>query len=208
MKTITKDFTVYDHNDLQVMPSIRDRAIKNLQQSISQDGVELDFTVQYWQEKLEKLGFEKPQIYYSLSYSQGDGASFTCKYVDYDLLIDNYKDQMQLTNREIKAIKYIAEYYGLDGYIIRKQSYYCHEHTVQFCQDYGYLDSDCKRVDQFIYNTMKKLEVFIDQLILSISKKIFNDLQRDYEYYLSDEYIMELIKINDYQFLENGKIFA
>lgn len=208
MKTITKEFTVYDHNDLQAMPSVRDRAIKNLQQSILQDGVELDFTIQYWQEKLKKLGFLKPQIFYSISYSQDDGASFTCKYVDYDLLIDNYKEQMQLTSREIKAIKYISEYYGLDGYIIRKQSYYCHEHTVQFCQDYGYLDSDCKRVDRFIYNTMEKLENFIDQLILSISKEIFNDLKKDYEYYLSDEYIMEIIKINDYQFLENGKIFA
>ena len=39
---------------------------------------------------LKEKGFLNPDISYYLSYSQGDGASFTCSEFDYDLLLKDY----------------------------------------------------------------------------------------------------------------------
>ena len=45
----------------------------------------------------------------------------------------------------------------------------------------------------------------IEQLIKDLADWYYSNLQAEYDYLLSDEYIAEMIESNDFQFLENGK---
>lgn len=56
-----------------------------------------------WQEKLEQYGFERIEIRYSLGYSQGDGASFTCDSIDVKKLCEAMLKQQQ-TEAEAKSL--------------------------------------------------------------------------------------------------------
>lgn len=49
-----------------------------------------EFVINEWKEHLEKKGFMEPEISWSGFSSQGDGASFTCKYIDFKLLFSDY----------------------------------------------------------------------------------------------------------------------
>lgn len=49
-----------------------------------------DFIYDDWKERLEKKGFMVPDIAFSGFWSQGDGASFTCKYVDFQRYFSEY----------------------------------------------------------------------------------------------------------------------
>lgn len=46
-----------------------------------------DYTYDMWKEALEQIGFEKPDIRFSGFCSQGDGASFSCDYVNPEKLV-------------------------------------------------------------------------------------------------------------------------
>lgn len=43
-----------------------------------------------WKERLEKKGFMDPKISFSGFWSQGDGASFTCRYIDFQKYYSDY----------------------------------------------------------------------------------------------------------------------
>jgi len=49
-----------------------------------------EFIIEDWKARLEKKGFNSPEISYSGFSSQGDGASFTCKSIDFKLYLSDY----------------------------------------------------------------------------------------------------------------------
>ena len=53
-------------------------------------------------EELESAGFEEPEISFSGFWSQGDGASFTCKRIDVSLFVSRFWPQMDFQSEQLE----------------------------------------------------------------------------------------------------------
>jgi hypothetical protein len=142
-------------------------------------------------EKLKEKGFLNPDISYDLSYSQGDGASFTCTELDYNLLLKDYKGKHK------KWFIQILEYY-VEVQIERTSHHYYHELTCK-TEYYDRLPLGCPRIQTELETIVDYIENLREQACLELK----HDLQADIDYLQSDECIAESFIDNDYYF--NGE---
>lgn len=156
--------------------------------------------VDYWQSFIDRLLGYESKIYFSGFWSQGDGASFESKFTynaeDVRKLKQEYKqcpEPLELINRYIKLQK--QYFYQLFGTITQNGRYY-HEYTmsISYIEHYKTDDIDLSYVETEL------LELFRD-----IARMIYKALEADYEYCMSDENIIETIKMYEYEFLESGE---
>lgn len=157
-----------------------------------------DFILEDWKIKLEKIGFENINIYYSGFCSQGDGACFDAD-IDVDK-IANYLQSKNLINEDEKN-KFIdlQDYF----YLTIKSSNncrYCHENS-------RYIDLDCFYVDDeddkiFLHN----IELMIEELRVSLCKQIYKNLEDEYYSLLTDEAVYEALQAQACYFEEDGRI--
>jgi len=139
-------------------------------------------------------------IYYSGFSSQGDGACFEGSY--------RYK------KGAVKAIT--AETGGTDKELIRIagelqkiQAKNFYQLTARMKHSGHYYHSGCMSVDVERYDEKEMTsdaEDEITQLMRDFADWIYDQLEADYEYRMSDENVDESITINDYEFYENGEI--
>jgi hypothetical protein len=92
------------------------------------------------------------------------------------------------------------------GVAIKHNSRYYHYKSVQINYDFnnrfiGDLTED------YCNGIVEQIIDFIDKDIRTYSNKIYNSLESEWEYQNSDEYILEMININVYEFTEDGKLF-
>lgn len=140
--------------------------------------------IENWTERLENEGFKAPDIQFSGFYSQGDGASFTCKELDVDKLIPPMYEALK----------------GLDitGSITRHNSRYVHENTITL-ELVGTDDMTPEQTAQ-----MEKLEALLFLAVRKLCKEIYTDLQSDYEFQTSDDVVKECVIVNEYTFEKDG----
>ena len=81
----------------------RKRILDKHRDFLTQDNDWATWVEDDWKDKLEKFGFERVEIRYSLGYSQGDGASFTCDSIDVKKLCEAMLTQ-QKTEAEAKTL--------------------------------------------------------------------------------------------------------
>jgi len=187
-----------------------------------------EFTYENWKEKLLEHGFDATETKYRMSYkwdsenkkrvengkkhftettinfsgfwSQGDGASFTAKSVDVCTWI--LKNEPVKYARLIKLCKSNALY--LSGKVVRDRwCHYVHHNTISFYLNdefQGDYKSNLNNIEQLL----EELERNIQEHAMSLSKDIYEDLEEDYEYQMSNEAIQEHIEANEYEFEENG----
>lgn len=141
--------------------------------------------------KLKELGFNNPEIACSLSYSQGDGASFTCTELDYNLLLKDY------TGKHKKWFIQILQYY-VEVQIERTCHHYYHELTCR-TEYYDRLPLGCPRIQTELETIVNYIENLREQACLELKR----DLQADIDYLQSDEAIAETLIANEYYF--NGE---
>lgn len=77
MLKITKEFTVFDVNDVKADAKLKSLVLKNYNFDEFAYECYAGDIIAVWINKLDKLGFYNPKVMYSGFYSQGDGASFT-----------------------------------------------------------------------------------------------------------------------------------
>lgn len=192
-KKVTKEYNVYKFDELseegkeKVLEKHRDINVDNEEWS---DGI-----IDEWRSKLEGQGFNNVEIAYSGFWSQGDGASFTAKSLDVDKIIKSLG---------LKASKELLEEASageIDGEVKRTTTMYVHENTTSVFL--GYHGENEK-----VNNEVADLEKQIQEYNYKTNKEIYNELDKAYEYLTSDEQVIETIKSNDYEFTEDGKIFA
>lgn len=135
------------------------------------------FTLEDWEEKLERQGFNSPKIYFSGFYSQGDGASFTAT-----VNLEQFLKGRRIATKYAKELKTWQE--NGDSIVINQSGYYSHEMTMS-------IDSD---------NLSAGLEAFILEEAREQARKIYKELKADYEDLTSDETIAETLRANDYYF--------
>lgn len=141
---------------------------------------------------LKEKGFLNPDISYYLSYSQGDGASFTCSELDYDLLLKDYTGKHK--SWMIEILKQYCE-------VKIRRSYYCryvHERScnTELCEYMRYyyprITDELENIRQHIEN--KRLNACIE---------LAESLQSEIDYLTSEEAIKEALIANEYYF--NGE---
>lgn len=171
--------------------------------------------VEYYQDVLKNIGFTNVEISFSGFYSQGDGASFTA---DYDSSLINL-DELKNHNTELYSLMARNDsVFGASGLtsnnritanVKRISHHYSHHNTVAIDDiaindiEWGDYDSE----DEKHNKAFEAIENYLTSLKDDICYIIYNNLEREYEYQTSDEYIAEFLTINDYYFLTDGTFY-
>jgi hypothetical protein len=152
-----------------------------------------DFIIDDWKMKLEDLGYEDVKIYYTGFYSQGDGACFEAN-VNIDKWIKKHKAGRKF-RKLLSEVR--AGYYAYIG-IKHNYSYYFSTSTDVVFEGESELSEKA-------YKQLEEMVEWIKEEREQLGNEIYRDLEKEYDYLLSDEAVIETIKANDYAFLENGE---
>lgn len=141
---------------------------------------------EFWKEKLDSLGYPGADIRFSGFWSQGDGASFTADTID----IQGWLKTRKLCNKYRSLYNYCGK---RDGYfnIYRNSNHYYHHNTISV--DPIVYDSYDFVVSEKVWWQLNDLVKEIEDDAISLSKEIYRDLEREYEYRVSDEAVIEAL---------------
>lgn len=191
MKKITKTYETYTYDELS--KEAQEKVLENLHDiSVEDDWFEFEFEEII--ESLAKMGFEDAKIFFSGFYSQGDGACFTAN-LDIDKVVKYFKLKTKYAH--------LLKKHDITG-CIRAGGHYSHANTMS-------IDIDAERKDgKEMYTESTEQENFKEE-ILDLARteadEIYDDLKKSYEYLTSEKSIVEMIEVNEYTFLEDGKMF-
>lgn len=153
----------------------------------------------YWKDKLEKQGFNEVEFQYSLGYSQGDGVSFTST-LDVKQFLKAHKLQ-----KEFPIIwKYYEEIY-VDAWIKRTGHHYVHSNTVDAIVEVTSCDlpdTICEQIDK----EADDLEKVIGETKDDLCREIEENGYEHFEYFDSEENIIETAEANDWLFDKSGRL--
>jgi hypothetical protein len=201
--------TTYTFSELPTQ-ALKDEAIEQHRDTNVDYSEWAEHIIDDWKEKLEALGYSDPVISYSGFWSQGDGASFTCKQVPLpsaDPRVIAAWDQL------VGAAELIGEPITEDiadlafGSVIRTNRRYSHENTVSVDWEWNdppYMNHDPDEgIQPFV--DMLKLAVgdYFDGLaetVRDLCRDIYSALESEYEYQTSDEAIAESLEANETEF--------
>jgi hypothetical protein len=173
-----------------------------------------------WKEKLESLGYSDPEIQYSGFWTQGDGASFTCKQVP---LPDKDPAVIKAWEELCLAAGLIGEPISEDiadlahGGVYRTCHRSCHENTVSIDWEWNdppYIDCPTPEgLEPFIEALKADVETYFENLedtVKDLCRQIYSDLEDEYEYLTSDEAIAERLEANEVEFEvdEEGRLVS
>jgi hypothetical protein len=160
--------------------------------------IEFDLFSDFCHEKISENGFKgNIKLQYSLSYSQGDGLSFSCDYFDNlnALFIEILGTEKQ------KTIDFIINNCSLK--INGNNGYYCYSSRNDIFLEFDDYKGNC----YLIHETVSKVESKLKDLYIDLCKELENKGYSEIEYQYSDEYITETLIENDYYFTIDGLIY-
>lgn len=178
MRTITKN--IYSFSELS--ESAKQKAIKEMREDYE---VDFEFILDEIEEELKAKGFTDASVKFSISYSQGDGASFDARITTEDIplvLKSAWLDESLSDTIEQITIRTNAN-----------ASRYSHEKTRYidvFFTQWNYSAEIISQLEGFRY---------------SLSHDIYKRLVEYYESETSDESIASFIDANEYEFHEDWK---
>lgn len=201
MRIIKKTYKVYSFDELS--DEVKEKVVEKMYDiNVNHDGWH-DWLLEEWQDKLEKLGYDDAKIFYRGFCSQGDGACFEARvevvtYIlahklgrKYRALYNFYKNT---SNRDI-TIEHIGCYY--------------HERSMTVNADTPAVEyhSDNVKVQNKILEQFDALVALIEDDIIEVAKEIYKELEKEYYSLIEKDEVIETIKENEYEFLENGQLF-
>lgn len=153
-------------------------------------------------ERLKERGFEDPKVQYSLSYSQGDGLSFSAK--RYNKLEDLFNEV--LGAGKTKTAKLLAE--NMTQKFTGNNGHYCYASKGDvdiYLENYtsSINVKNTNRIDEVVGKVLAKME----DLYMSICDELEKDGYADLDNRNSDEYLKDTIEANEYEFEEDGERF-
>ena len=198
MKTI--ELNIYNFEELS--EEAKQYAIEKHRAYEYEHGEPLMFFSETYNEKFSEAGFEGTEIQYSLSYSQGDGLSFSA---------ENY-DKLELLYLEVlgkgkeKTAKVLAENTVVK--LTGNTGHYCYAHTNQVDLYFEHYTSaiNCENIDN-IESVQGQVLNKLTTIYMDLCKELEKIGYEQIEYYQSDEAIKETLIANEYEFLEDGKRF-
>lgn len=191
---VTRQYEVFKFDELS--DDAKKKALESQQHCNVDDSWWYEGVYDMWEEKLEKMGFSDVKINFSGFWSQGDGASFTAE-IDLEKWI-----KVKKYGRKFASLLNYCRKNGYSQAIVKRISYhYSHENTVlaylEWEQDMG------KKVEF----QMEECQTLLTECVRNLSKQIYKDLEKEYEYFTSDECVKDTIKSNGWTFDESGHLF-
>lgn len=184
--------SVYDFNELS--KEAQSKAIESQRRGLYEDGEPLYFFSDYCHEKAKEKGFDIISLQYSLSYSQGDGLSFSAD-IDKEKFIKECLPDIKKSVLDI-----------LCNYVHFK----CTGNTGFYC----YASKKDIDVNTNFYKNTPNIDKIIDILYNHIANSyltLCNELEREgyleIDYYYSDKNVIETILGNDYKYTIDGQLF-
>lgn len=188
METI--QIKVFSIDELQ--PGAKKRAIENHREINIYQGW-ADPIEEGAREDLKTRGYIDPKIMFSGFGSQGDGACFTAK-----IAIGQWLTAHKL-NAKYKALKDQAECFGFE--ITHHWRYFFSTSTtVEFVTFYEPEAEADKQAHEVLELIKKERE--------AIGDRLYRDLEKYWFELMEDEAVMETIRINEFQFFEDGRQFV
>ena len=159
------------------------------------------YTMEFYREHLEKIGFSGIKFSFSGFSCQGDGASFTANYVapkEFPELSEECPESIKRLADVLKG--YNAEFPGLYFSITRDSNRYSHENTVS--------------IDRILMETgeleesSKYYAIYLDtqESCRDAMREYYRALEKDYDSLTSDENVSEALEANEYYFDDTGEI--
>jgi hypothetical protein len=132
-----------------------------------------------WIEKLENLGFLNSEILYSVAFSQGDGACFTCKNINLVKLAQSYESIFDI-------IKEIDEdfFMNLDieiyhrGHYYHEMSIYCTVTEWESSIDYAFSENETFE-EKFERISSQINPDILEKAIISIARELSREIYKE-----------------------------
>lgn len=180
---------------------------------------------EHFKNRLKELDYPTDDISFRFSYSQGDGVAFY-GYMNNDD-VKNVLNRLDLAEKEKNLYTLIQDNDFQVCGTISKNSFghlYSHENTMDFeitshSDDIGtiveevfnlHMENDEEKYNKK-FNEIEELYNKITSLILDDIQKTSRELEKDgyqeIEYQESFNHVAEILKINEYEFYEDGKMF-
>ena len=153
-------------------------------------------------EAAKEAGFEEPKFQYSLSYSQGDGLSFSAK--RYNKLEDVFKEV--LGPGKDKTAKLLAD--NMTQVFTGNKGHYAYASKNQvdiYMENWtsSINVTNTNRIDEVVAKVLAKVEDIYMDLCSKLEKQGYDEL----EHMDSDVYLTDIIVANEYEFTEDGERF-
>lgn len=207
MRTIIIKKTLYTFDELS--KEAKQQAIDTRIQELNEDSHEEYFESiikTILDELNEKIGFtiETSDVWYDLSCCQGSGVSFTTNTpIDMEQVLDYYSKQHVTNAKEVEGIKkdinyqYVKE--NFEFTMVRIDYRYAHEYTV----DCDYTDESYESTDKQ-EELAEKISKIVNEVKNIICRKIYDELDTEYMYMISDEAIEKFFLLDGAEFTEDG----
>jgi len=167
-------------------------------------------TLDYHKEELKRLGFYQPEIGFTGFWNQGDGASFTCKEIDLPLLME----KLGITSQyKLVYDLLLTGDLSVNAGLRQMNTSYLHSLTVVFKLEMEELYQNDMTDDEYypyqstINKQIEELRDYLENWRYDICQDIYISLRNDYEDCTSDDSIAETLRINEYEFTDDGKMY-
>lgn len=153
-------------------------------------------------------GLINPHVEFSLNYCQGDGFNIYgdfCLYEIKDLLIA--LNEFDFTQKEWRTLEFYYDCILKDVEVPQNTTRYAYDFSSRiniynnwaWCLEYD-------RIRNINYNLILKFENIVKNAFSTLNSHYENE-GYNYFYDISDDEIIELCRINQYEFLENGDLW-
>jgi hypothetical protein len=203
MRTAIEEVKVYSIDDIKNDKELLEKVIEKYRDTnVNFDW--WDFIYEDFKERNDEY-FGIGKIYFSGFWSQGDGAMFKYTSIS-DRLKDIFIDGLDLSPMR-KG--WLRNNVSVSGKGVQRGLYY-HEkscdHTIWWEVDNGDLNWD-RPLYQWIESFSNDFENFVEELYVDLCADLYSTLEKEYTHLTSDEYILESLESNQYEFTEDGNIY-
>lgn len=200
---------VYQFDELS--DEAKERAREWYRQGNCDDSFWSECTIEDAKEIGKYMGMDIDNIYFSGFWSQGDGACFEGTWRASDVKADKLKEyapQDKELHRIVDGLAELAKEYP-DGYFkVKHRGHYSHSGCTSFD-----VELPCEQEEDLEYDSpeYKALQVKLgedEDTLIELARDfmdwIYRTLEKDWDYQNSDEQVDEAIRLNEYEFLEDG----
>ena len=188
IKTLKIKTYQFDELDKEVQEKVLE---KYADINVDYDGWD-DGILEEWTHKLQSLGYKEVEIYYSGFGGQGYGACFVA-----EVEIEKWIEAHKADKRFKKLLSEVKRGCWASITITHKSHYYYSTSTTVNYEGQTELSDKA-------YKQLKEMASWIEEERDTLGNEIYWDLEKAYEDLTSREAIIETIKANEYEFLEDG----
>lgn len=215
---MSKSVTLYTLEELSNFPN--KRAFEKAVEELEMEDCWYEQVTEEWEEFLVQIGFEKPEVMFGSLHTQGSGACFTSKRINFEKLInfkrtdDNYLIK-RFTEDTLLDSKFavLAEETYLDfmsGKVVHNDRYYhegsCDIEAEELFYQLDHSQEELKHLEKLFQELIKDIE----EIRRKICLEIFKDLLETYDEMNTAEYILQRESESDCPlfFTEKGNLWV